>query len=130
MKLKNYCFSFTNYNHTAEIIKTCNNKNIKPVLFINNKLISDLGIEWLNSLDVMLNTQKKLKNYKLYVDVKKNYGLFISLVEKGIDYIKIETSKKNIRKIKEIAKLNKVSINPRFSVVNPCLLYTSDAADE
>ena len=119
MKLKNYCFSFTNYNHTAEIIKTCNNKNIKPVLFINNKLISDLGIEWLNSLDVMLNTQKKLKNYKLYVDVKKNYGLFISLVEKGIDYIKIETSKENISKIKEIAKLNKVLINPQFSVVDP-----------
>ena len=119
MKLKNYCFSFTNYNHTAEIIKTCNNKNIKPVLFINNKLISDLGIEWLNSLDVMLNTQKKLKNYKLYVDVKKNYGLFISLVEKGIDYIKIETSKENICKIKEIAKLNKVLINPQFSVVDP-----------
>ena len=119
MKLKNYCFSFTNYNHTAEIIKTCNNKNIKPVLFINNKLISDLGIEWLNSLDVMLNTQKKIKNYKLYVDVKKNYGLFISLVEKGIDYIKIETSKENISKIKEIAKLNKVLINPQFSVVDP-----------
>ena len=119
MKLKNYCFSFTNYNHTAEIIKTCNNKNIKPILFINNKLISDLGIEWLNSLDVMLNNQKKLKNYKLYVDVKKNYGLFISLVEKGIDYIKIETSKENINKIKEIAKLNKVLINPRFSVVDP-----------
>ena len=119
MKLKNYCFSFYNYNHTAEIIKTCNNKKIKPVLFINNKLISDLGIEWLNSLDVMLNTQKKLKNYKLYVDVKKNYGLFISLAEKGIDYIKIETSKENISKIKEIAKLNKVLINPCFSVVNP-----------
>ena len=119
MKLKNYCFSFTNYNHTAEIIKTCNNKNIQPVLFINHKLISDLGIEWLNSLDVMLNTQKKLKNYKLYVDVKKNYGLFISLVEKGIDYIKVETSKENIRKIKEIAKLNKVLINPQFSVVDP-----------
>ena len=119
MTSKNYCFSFTNYNHTAEIIKTCNNKNIKPVLFINNKLISDLGIEWLNSLDVMLNTQKKLKNYKLYVDVKKNYGLFISLVEKGIDYIKIETSKENISKIKEIAKLNKVLINPQFSVVDP-----------
>ena len=119
MKLKNYCFSFTNYNHTAKIIKTCNNKNIKPVLFINNKLISDLGIEWLNSLDVMLNTQKKLKNYKLYVDVKKNYGLFISLVEKGIDYIKIETSKENISKVKEIAKLNKVLINPQFSVVDP-----------
>ena len=119
MKLKNYCFSFTNYNHTAEIIKTCSNKNIKPVVFINNKLISDLGIEWLNSLDVMLNTQKKPKNYKLYVDVKKNYGLFISLVEKGIDYIKIETSKENISKIKEIAKLNKVLINPQFSVVDP-----------
>ena len=121
MKLKNYCFSFTNYNHTAEIIKTCNNKNIKPVLFINNKLISDLGIEWLNSLDVMLNTQKKLKNYELYVDVKKNYGLFISLVEKGIDYIKIETSKENISKIKEIAKLNKVLINTQFSVVDPLI---------
>ena len=119
MILKSYCFSFTNYNHTAEIIKNCNNTNLKPVLFINNKLISGLGVDWLNSLRTMLNTQKKLKNYKLYVDVKKNYGLFISLVEKRIDYIKIETSKENINKIKEIAKLNKVLINPRFSVVDP-----------
>ena len=94
MILKDYCFSFTNYNHTVKIIKSCNNKNIEPVLFINNKLISDLGTEWLNSLRTMLNAQKKLKNFKLYVDVKKNYGLFISLVEKRIDYIKIETSKK------------------------------------
>ena len=119
MILKSYCFSFTNYNHTAEIIKNCNNTNLKPVLFINNKLISGLGVDWLNSLQTMLNTQKKLKNFKLYVDVKKNYGLFISLVEKRIDYIKIETSKENINKIKEIAKLNKVLINPRFSVVDP-----------
>ncbi len=119
MILKSYCFSFTNYNHTAEIIKNCNNTNLKPVLFINNKLISGLGVDWLNSLRTMLNTQKKLKNFKLYVDVKKNYGLFISLVEKKIDYIKIETSKENINKIKEIAKLNKVLINPQFSVVNP-----------
>ncbi len=119
MILKSYCFSFTNYNHAAEIIKNCNNTNLKPILFINNKLISGLGVDWLNSLRTMLNTQKKLKNFKLYVDVKKNYGLFISLVEKGIDYIKIETSKKNIRKIKEIAKLNKVLINPQFSVVDP-----------
>ena len=119
MILKSYCFSFTNYNHTVEIIKNCNNTNLKPVLFINNKLISGLGVDWLNSLRTMLNTQKKLKNFKLYVDVKKNYGLFISLVEKRIDYIKIETSKENINKIKEIAKLNKVLINPRFSVVDP-----------
>ena len=119
MILKSYCFSFTNYNHTAEIIKNCNNTNLKPVLFINNKLISGLGVDWLNSLRTMLNTQKKLKNFKLYVDVKKNYGLFISLVEKRIDYIKIETSKENINKIKEIAKLNKVLINPQFSVVDP-----------
>ncbi len=119
MILKSYCFSFTNYNHTAEIIKNCNNTNLKPVLFINNKLISGLGVDWLNSLRTMLNTQKKLKNFKLYVDVKKNYGLFISLVEKRIDYIKIETSKENINKIKEIAKLNKVLINPHFSVVDP-----------
>ena len=106
MKFKSYCFSFTNYNHAVEIIKNCNNKNVQPILFINNKLISGLGTEWLNSLRTMLNTQKKLKNFKLYVDVKKNYGLFIRLVEKKIDYIKIETSRENINKIKEIAKLN------------------------
>ncbi len=119
MKLEDYCFSFTNYNHTAEIIKICNSKNIRPVLFINYKLINDLGIEWLNSLHNMLNQEKKLKKFKLYVDVRKNYGMFIILVEKKIDYIKVETSNKNIKKIKEIAKLNKVLINPCFSVVNP-----------
>ena len=88
-------------------------------MFINYKLINDLGIEWLNSLHNMLNQEKKLKKFKLYVDVRKNYGMFIILVEKKIDYIKVETSNKNIKKIKEIAKLNKVLINPCFSVVNP-----------
>ena len=82
MKLEDYCFSFTNYNHTAEIIKICNSKNIRPVLFINYKLINNLGIEWLNSLHSMLNQEKKLKKFKLYVDVRKNYGMFIILVEK------------------------------------------------
>ena len=51
-------------------------------------------------------------------DVKKNYGLFITLVEKKIKFIKLEAEDKILKRLKEIALLNKVLINPNFSIVD------------
>ena len=52
------------------------------------------------------------------MDVKKNYGLFINLVENKIDYIKVDANTNMLKKLNEIGKINKVLINPNFSIVD------------
>ena len=54
----------------------------------------------------------------MYVDCKKNYGLFIDLVDQKIKYLKVEAKKETILRLRQIANKNKVLINSRFSVVD------------
>ena len=89
-----------------------------PILFIKYYLINGLGIDWLKELINMLQDKFKSKDFKTYVDAKKNYGLFISLVEQKINFISIQANQETLKRLKQIAKLNKVLINPTFSVVD------------
>ena len=66
----------------------------------------------------MLENKFKPKDFKIFVDVKKNYGLFISLIEERINYIAVKGNENSIERLTQIAKLNKVVINPSFSVVD------------
>ena len=66
----------------------------------------------------MLINQFNKNDYKFYVDSKRNYGLFIDLVETKVEFIKIKANEELCKKLKQIAKKNKVVINPSFSVVD------------
>ena len=118
MALKTNCFSINSYNQASEIVSICKKKNTVPILFIKYFLISGFGIHWLQELKQLLLTRFTSKNYKIYVDSNKNYGLFIDLVEKQVNYVKVTADKKTLKKLKQIAKLNKVLINPKFSIVD------------
>ena len=118
MPIKNYCFSIYSYQQAVKIINVCKEKKITPILFIKFELSNGLGIDWITELNNILKRKFKLKKFKIFVDVKNNYGLFIRLVEKKIDYIKVTAKNNTLIRLKEIAKLNKVSINPNFSVVD------------
>ena len=118
MPLKNNCFNINSYNQASEIISICREKNAVPVLFIKYFLINGFGIHWLQELQRLLLTQFTSKNYKIYVDSKKNYGLFIDLVENQVSYIKVNANNETLKRLKQIAKLNKVLINPKFSIVD------------
>jgi len=72
----------------------------------------------LQELQRLLLTRFTSKNYKIYVDSKKNYGLFIDLVENQVSYIKVNANNETLKRLKQIAKLNKVLINPKFSIVD------------
>jgi len=74
-------------------------------------------VDWLLELTSMLNNHFGSKKFQTYVEVKKNYGLFISLVEKKINYLEVIADKEILIKLKSIAKVNKVLINPNFSIV-------------
>ena len=118
MILKKYCLAIGTYNNSLEILKNCKKYKIVPILFIKYSLINRLSVDWFIELKNMLNNEFDNK-FMTYVDVKKNYGLFINLIEKKINYIKVDTSdKKTLEKLKQIAKINKVFINPNFSILD------------
>lgn len=115
---KKYCFSFHSYDQALDIIKECNKKKILPILYCQYYLINSLGINWLISLKEMLEKDFKNKKFKIFVDVKNNYGLFMDIIESKISFIKVNANKNMLKKLEEIAKINKVLINPEFSIVD------------
>ena len=118
MLLKKYCFNISSYNQALEILKICKGKKIKPIFFIKFNLINGLGVIWLKQLEKMLQKELKTVNFETFVDVKKNYGLFITLVQNKINYIKVDANKEIIKKLRDISKINKVLINPKFSILD------------
>ena len=118
MRPKSNCLTINSYYQAVEIIKFCKKNKIVPVLFIKYYLISGLGIDWLHEMVKMLQKEFRSKDFRFYVETKKNYGLFISLVEKKISYVNVKANQETMKRLKQIAKLNKVSVNPDFSVVD------------
>lgn len=118
MKEKRYCFKINSFGQALEVIEFFNKSQIKPVLFFSFHLINGLKIDWLLEIKGMLLKQFEFKNFDIYVDVKKNYGLFINLVENKIDYIKVDANTNMLKKLNEIGKINKVLINPNFSILD------------
>ena len=77
-----------------------------------------LGLTGLKNLIICLNKNFQKKKFKLFVDCKKNYALFINLVEQRIDYLKVDEKTETYKKLNQIAKKNNVLINPKFSVLD------------
>ena len=50
--------------------------------------------------------------------VKKNYGLFINLVNQKIDFLQVNAEIKTLSRLKNIAKKNKVTVNHKISIIN------------
>ena len=118
MKLKKNCFTINSYHQAVEIILISKKNKVIPILLIKYYLINGLGISWLSELKSMLENKFKPKDFKIFAEVKKNYGLFISLVEEKINYIAVKGDKETLKRLTQIAKLNKVVTNPSFSVVD------------
>ena len=116
MKLNKYCFAINSFQQASETIEFLNSKNIDAIIYIKHYLIDRLGIEWINMLNILLN--KNNKKYKLYLDCKNNYGLAMNLIEKKIHYLKIDANSETLKRLNQVAKKNKVLLNPKFSIVD------------
>ena len=81
-------------------------------------MINGFGSDWLKEFNILLEKRFSKKTFKMYVDCKKNYGLFINLVEQKIDYLKVDAKKETLKRLNQIAKKNKVSLNPKFSILD------------
>ena len=118
MNKNKYVFAVNSYQKAVDAIQSCINNRYFPIIYIKFFIINGLGPEWIKELNFLLEKKFSKKNFKIYVDCKKNYGLFISLVDQKISYIKINADKKTFKRLNEIAQKNKVLLNPKFSIVD------------
>ena len=119
MRLNKFCYNINTYYQGLEVINCyLNLKNI-PILYFKYNLINKLTIDWLTELIIMLENKVGNKKFQTYVETKNNYALFINLIEKKkINYLQTTANKEMLLKLKNIAKANKVFINPNFSIID------------
>ena len=118
MKNKLICFSVNTLKQAEETIKETIKNNIKPIIFIKYYIVKGFGIDWIKTLQLLLASSFSQNSFKLYVDANTDYGLSIELISIKINYIKLRCNDKIIKKINQIAKKNKVLLNPSFRIVD------------
>ncbi|PPR47326.1 MAG: hypothetical protein CFH19_00575 [Alphaproteobacteria bacterium MarineAlpha5_Bin9] len=112
------CINTNNIEEAKIIINICKNNKIIPILFIKSYLIDGFGPDWLIEFRIMLLDYYKKNMFKFYIDCKKNYALFINLVTQKFEYLKVKGDKKTLIRLAQIAKKNKIGMNPKFNVVD------------
>ena len=116
---KNYLFvSINNIHQAFKILFLCEKKNYLPIFCIKFHLINGLGPEWIKEFKNLLLERFKSNNFKILIDCKNNYGLFINLVNQKIDFLQVKANSNTLSRLKNISKKNKVTVNPKISIVN------------
>tara|TARA_Y100000741_G_scaffold40847_1_gene28482 strand:+ start:1500 stop:1904 length:405 start_codon:yes stop_codon:yes gene_type:complete len=111
-------YIINSYNQAVTTLRICSKKKIYPIIFVKYNFINKFGIDWLKEMKNLLDVEFSKNKYGIYVDCKKNYGLFILLIQEKIDYLKFKADDKTFNLLKKIAKKNKVLLNPNFSIVD------------
>ena len=112
------CVTINTYFELIKLIKLKKNKKKILIIYIKNYLIKGFGIEWLNKLIKIVKAKHKQYNIEFYVDSGNDHGLSILLLREKINYLKLKSNKTILSKISQIAKKNKVILNPNLSVID------------
>ncbi len=118
MKNKFICFSVNTLKQAEETIQEANKNNIKPIIFIKYYIVKGFGVDWIKTLQLLLASSFTQSSFELYVDANTDYGLSIELISIKIRYIKLRCNHNIIKKINQIAKKNRVILNPSFRIVD------------
>jgi len=117
VKKKN-CFSIDTYLHFEKLIQHKINKRTILIIFIKSYLVTGFGVDWLKTLIKLIKKNNKDFKIRFYVDSGSDHGLSILLLRENIDYLKLKSNKIVLKKINQIAKKNKVLLNPNFNIVD------------
>ena len=111
------CFSVNSYSQIEKLLESKKTKKI-IIIYIKRNLIKGFGIDWLRVLINLIKKNYKQFKIKFYVDSGTDYGLSILILRENIDYLKLRSNKIILNKINQMAKKNKVVLNPNFNVVD------------
>ncbi len=112
------CLKVNTLNQALKIISICKKIKIVPIFFIQFYIINGFGPDWIIEFRNLLLKKFSKNTFKIFADCKKSYGLFINLVNHRIDYLGVEGDKNTLLKLSQIAKKNKISINPKITVID------------
>ena len=115
---KYFCFKVNTIHQALKILFICKNNKIVPIFFIQFYIINGFGPDWIIEFRNLLLKNFSKNTFKIFTDCKKNYGLFINLVHNKIDYLKVNGDKNTLLRLSQIAKKNKISINPQITVID------------
>ena len=115
---KYFCFKVSTIHQALEIMSICKNKKIIPIFFIQFYIINGFGPQWIIEFRNLLLKKFSKKLFKMFADCKTNYGLFINLIKNKIEYLKVKGDKNTLVRLSQIAKKNKISINPKIAVID------------
>ena len=118
MKHKFICFAVNTLKQAEETILEANKNNIIPIIFIKYYIVKGFGVDWIKTLQLLLASSFPQNSFELYVDANTDYGLSIELISIKINYIKLRCNDKIIKKINQIAKKNRVLLNPSFRIID------------
>ena len=113
-----YCFNVNNICQAQKVTLSCKNYKIIPIFFIKFYLINGFGPDWIVEFRNLLLKKFNKKNFKIFVDCRKNYGLFIHLVQQKIDFLQVKGKNNTLKRLKQIARKNKITINPKFNIID------------
>lgn len=115
---KKKCYAINTYLEFENIIKFKTNKRKVLIIFFKKYLVKGFGIEWLNIFIKLIRKNYPEYNIKFFVDAGNDQGLSLLIIKENIDYLKLRSNKIILDKINQIAKKNKVVLNPNFDVVD------------
>ena len=118
MKNKFICFAVNTLQQAKETIREAHKNNIKPIIFIKYYIVKGFGVDWIKALQLLLDSSFPQNSFEIYVDANTDYGLSIELISIKIRYIKLRCNHNIIKKINQIAKKNRVILNPSFRIVD------------
>ena len=111
------CFSIKTYFEFEKLIKFKKNKKKILIIFLENYLVVGLGIDWIKAIIKLIKKNYSEYNIKFFLDTGNDHGLSILICKENIDYIKLKSNKVVLNKINQIAKKNKVLMNPDFDII-------------
>ena len=118
MTNKQIIFSINTYKQAKEVVEELKKYKVIPILHIKNYIIQRFGIEWIISLKKILEKKFSPNSIKFSVDAKSDYGLSINLANNKINFIKLKSDQKILKKIEQICKKNRVLLNPSFRIID------------
>ena len=115
--IKKKCFSINTYFQFQKLIELKTNKKTILIIYIKEYLINGFGVSWLKTFIELIKKNYSQFNIKFYIDAGEDYGLSLLILRENIDYLKLKSNKVILKKINQVAKKNKVLLNPKFNIV-------------
>ncbi len=118
MQKKQIAFTIDTLQQAESIIKETKIYKIIPIIHFKSYIIAGFGSDFIITFKNKLVSKFGRSRFKIFVDCGYNRSLGINMAILKIDYIKVLGNSIIIKKVKDIANKNKVSLNPSFNIVD------------